>query len=116
MQTKVVEALFASYFEKQGDITDSAVILAAAEAAGLDAAEAREWVGSDNGGKEVDEEVSEAKGMGISGVPFFTINGRFNVEGAQDSSAFVRLFERLAKMEGGGDAGGRSAVEVGAKC
>lgn len=115
MQTKVVEALFASYFEKQGDVTDHSVIIAAAKAAGLEEKEAEEWVESDKGGKEVDGEVREAQEMGVGGVPHFTINGRFEVEGAQDSGAFVRLFERLEKMEGG-ESGGGKGVEVGAKC
>jgi len=103
VQTKVVEALFAAYFENEKDITDHAVLLSAAESAGLDKAEAEKWLSGDEGGKEVDKEVREAQEQGISGVPHFTINGRFEVEGAQDSSAFIKLFERLGKL---GDDGG----------
>ena len=114
MQTKTVEALFAAYFENEEDITDHGVLLAAAKTAGLDEAEAKRWiVDSDEGGKLVDAEVREAQERNISGVPHFTLNGRFEVEGAQDSVAFVRLFERLAKMEGDE---GTAKVEVGSKC
>jgi predicted DsbA family dithiol-disulfide isomerase len=96
---KVVEALFAGYFENEKDITSHDMLLEAAVTAGLDEKEAKEWIGSEKGGKEVDAEVREAQQNMVSGVPFFTINGRFEVEGAQDSSAFLRLFERLAKQE-----------------
>jgi len=115
-QTAVMEALFASYFEKQGDITSHAALLAAATKAGLEEGEVKEWLESDKGGKEVDKEVREAQGMGVSGVPHFTINGRFEVEGAQDSSAFVRLFERLAKIEESDEVKSNAGVEVGSKC
>lgn len=114
MQTRTVEALFTAYFENEEDITDHGVLLKAAKTAGLDEAEARKWiVESDEGGKLVDAEVREAQERNISGVPHFTLNERFEVEGAQDSVAFVRLFERLAKMEGGD---GTAKVEVGSKC
>jgi predicted DsbA family dithiol-disulfide isomerase len=112
MQTKVVEALFTSYFENEGDITSKDVLLSAAKKAGLDEAEAKQWLESDDGGKQVDEEVREAQERMISGVPHFTLNERFEVQGAQDSSAFVRLFERLKKIEG--DEEGK--IEVGSKC
>jgi predicted DsbA family dithiol-disulfide isomerase len=99
-QTKVVEALFRAYFEEERDITEKGILIEAAETAGIEKAEAEKWLKSDDGGKEVDAEVGEAQREGISGVPHFTINGRFEVEGAQDSSAFVQLFERIVKMEG----------------
>ncbi|RDI84610.1 hypothetical protein Vi05172_g5341 [Venturia inaequalis] len=100
IQTKVVEALFAAYFENEKDITQRDVLVEAAVEAGLDRGKAEEWLEGDDGGKEVDAEVGEAQRRGISGVPHFTVNGRFEVEGAQDSAAFVQLFERILKMEG----------------
>jgi predicted DsbA family dithiol-disulfide isomerase len=113
-QTKIVEALFAAYFENEQDITDHDVLLAAAKKAGLDEAEARKWiVESDEGGKLVDAEVKEAQERNISGVPHFTLNERFEVEGAQDSTAFVRLLERLKKIEGDE---GTAIIDAGSKC
>ncbi|TID24302.1 thioredoxin-like protein [Venturia nashicola] len=100
VQTKVVETLFAAYFENEKDITQKDVLLEAAVKAGLDKGEAEKWLEGDDGGKEVDAEVGEAQERGISGVPHFTINGRFEIEGAQDSTAFVQLFERILKMDG----------------
>ena len=72
MQTKVVEQLFNSYFEENEDITDREVLIARAVKAGLDEAEARGWMDSGKGGKEVDKEVVEAQEKFISGVPNFT--------------------------------------------
>ncbi|KAI4122730.1 MAG: hypothetical protein LQ338_005644 [Usnochroma carphineum] len=99
MQTKVVEELFRSYFEEEGDITSHDVLAAAAVRAGLDESEVKDWLGSDKGGKEVDKEVMEAQMKAISGVPHVTIQGKYDIGGAQDPEAFVQIFERIKAME-----------------
>jgi len=100
MQTKVIEQLFAAYFENEKDITSHDVLIDAAANAGLDRAEAKEWLDTGRGGLEVDKEVQDAYAQNIHGVPNFTINDRFEVGGAQEPAAFVQLFERLKRQEG----------------
>lgn len=95
MQTRVVEELFAAYFENERDITSHEVLREAALRAGLEKSEIEDWLNSDKGGKEVDKEVEEAKQGRISGVPNFTINGQYEVGGAQDSAVFLKLFEQI---------------------
>lgn len=99
MQTRVVEELFAMYFEQEGDVTDHSILRAAAVRAGLEEKEVNEWLESDKGGKEVDKEVEEAQMNQISGVPNFTIQGKYEVGGAQDPAVFLRLFEKIKAME-----------------
>ncbi|KAK8152225.1 thioredoxin-like protein [Phyllosticta citrichinensis] len=91
-QTRVVEELFAAYFENEKDITSHAVLQEAAVKAGLDEVEVKDWLSSDKGGKEVDHEVRQAQLRGISGVPNFTINQKYVVGGAQEVDAFLELF------------------------
>lgn len=111
LQTRVVEELFASYFENEEDITSKEVLLGCAKKAGLDEGEAREWLASDKGGREVDEEVKEAQMGGVSGVPNFTIQGKYEVGGAQDPGVFLRLFEKIKAGEEASNGFG-----VGNKC
>ncbi|KAL8959017.1 MAG: hypothetical protein Q9183_005717 [Haloplaca sp. 2 TL-2023] len=99
MQTKVVEELFRAYFEEEKDITSHEVLQAAAVKAGLPETETKEWLGSDKGGKEVDKEVKEAQMMAVSGVPHFTLQGKYEIGGAQDPEAFVQIFEKIKAME-----------------
>jgi predicted DsbA family dithiol-disulfide isomerase len=99
VQTRVVEELFKAYFENEQDITSHDVLREAGAKAGLGESEVREWLNSDKGGKEVDEEVMHAQMANISGVPNFTIQGKYEVGGAQDPAAFVQLFERLKAIE-----------------
>jgi predicted DsbA family dithiol-disulfide isomerase len=100
IQTRVIEELFAAYFENEKDITSQDVLIEAAVKAGLDKSEAQTWLDNGSGGPEVDKEVQYAVAEGISGVPNFKINDRFEVSGAQEPAAFVQLFERLKKQEG----------------
>lgn len=100
VQTRVIEELFRAYFENEEDITSHDVLQQAGVKAGLEAEEVRAWLGSDNGGREVDREVKEAQMQGVSGVPNFTLQGKYEIGGAQDPEAFVKVFERIKQLEG----------------
>lgn len=110
MQTRVVEELFKAYFENEQDITAHEVLKAAGVKAGLDQKEVEEWLGSDRGGKEVDEEVEDAQSRFISGVPNFTVEGRYQLEGAQDPEAFIQVFEAVVASKGSRNAKGSKSV------
>lgn len=99
-QTKTIEALFESYFEKEEDITSHQVLQAAGVKAGLEAGEVKQCLETDQEGAKVDAEVKEARSSIISGVPNFTINEQFEVRGAQDAEGFKRIFEKIKEMEG----------------
>jgi predicted DsbA family dithiol-disulfide isomerase len=99
VQTRVVEELFSAYFENEGDITSHEVLTEAAVKAGLEEKEVKEWLASDKGGKAVDEEVEQAQLNQISGVPNFTIQGKYEVGGAQDPGVFLSLFQRIKASE-----------------
>ena len=96
VQVAVVEQLFEAYFEKEEDITDFGVLAKRGVAGGLEEEEVLRWLRSDGGGEEVDAQVYEAKRRGISGVPYFTVNGTKTLSGAQGEGAFLEIFEELA--------------------
>ena len=100
VQNKVVDEVEKSYFENEGDITSHAMLIAAASKAGLDEAEVKQWMSSDAGGKEVDKEVKAAQARGVSGVPNFILQDRYEIGGAQDPDGFVTIFERIKQAEG----------------
>ncbi|KAL2268322.1 hypothetical protein VTJ83DRAFT_3168 [Remersonia thermophila] len=104
-ENRVISVLFKSHFEEDADITSHDVLAAIGEKAGLDKAEVTEWLSQGRGGQEVDREVEEAYRNGISGVPNFTINGRYEVQGAQDVEGFLDVFSRVKKSEPGVSSG-----------
>lgn len=101
VQTKVVLELFRAYFEEERNITDKAVLLKAAVGGGVPQSEAQAWLdNSDEGGAEVEREAKEASQVKfVSGVPHYTINGRFVVEGAEEPDVFVEMFERVKEED-----------------
>ncbi|EGP86948.1 unnamed protein product [Zymoseptoria tritici ST99CH_1A5] len=104
MQTRVVEQLFNSYFEENEDITTQEVLIQRGVKAGLEEKEVREWMESGKGGPEVDKEVQDARRKFISGVPNFTINGKYELQGAEEPAAFLQVFKEI-KGDGGSNEG-----------
>lgn len=50
--------------------------------------------------EEVLSEASKwARSHGITGVPFFVVNGRTRVPGAQDAEVFEELFKDIAEAD-----------------
>jgi len=99
VQTRVVEELFSAYFEQEGDITSHEILRDAGVKAGLEEREVVDWLKSDLGGEAVDQEVEEARRNQVTGVPNFTIQGRYEIGGAQDAGVFLRLFEKIKASE-----------------
>ncbi|UKZ83964.1 hypothetical protein TrVFT333_011780 [Trichoderma virens FT-333] len=99
-ELKVVDGLFAAYFENEKDITDYDVLKEVATGAGITEAEFKKAiVDSDEGGEEVDMSAGTARFSGISGVPDYTIQGKFKLSGAQDAMEFVNVFERVKAQD-----------------
>ncbi len=97
-ETETVEALFQAYFFRGEDIGSLDVLLAAAESAGMDPAEARAFLESDALKLELQEEDRQARGLGIDGVPCFIFNGRHALAGAQAPKVLVQMLD-LAQQE-----------------
>ncbi|KAK4250042.1 DSBA-like thioredoxin domain-containing protein [Corynascus novoguineensis] len=96
-EDRVISTLFKSHFEEDSDITSQNVLVAVGEKAGLDKAEVQDWLSQGKGGEEVDREVEDAYRKGIHGVPNFTINGRYELQGAQDPQKFLEVFAQAKK-------------------
>ncbi len=92
-----VESLFKSYFENQGNIFETGPLLKIAEDVGLDRSATETFLKDAIGAKEIDREVEKAQASGVHGVPDFTINGKFKLNGAQESDVFLNVFKKLAE-------------------
>ena len=81
------------------DITSHAFLKASGLKAGLLEEELDDWLQKDKGGSIVDKEVARAMDNIVTGVPNFTIQGKFEVRGAQDALGFKQIFEKIKSME-----------------
>jgi len=88
-QSDIVERLFNLYFVEGQDIGDRNVLIDVARQAGLDVDLITRLFVECVDIVPVQEEISTAARMGISGVPFFIFGGKYAVSGAQPVDALV---------------------------
>lgn len=93
-QSALKEALLAAYFTRAENPSDHAVLRAAAVAAGLPAERVEAVLSSDEYADAVEADVERAHELGAQGVPFFVIDGRVAVPGAQPVETFLKAFEQ----------------------
>lgn len=99
VQRAVAEGLFEAYFSSGRDVSDPAVLAELGTAAGMDADRVRAHLATGEGAEEVRGEIEEAQRLGINAVPTFVFDGRYAVQGAQNSSAFLQVLEAVAEEE-----------------
>jgi predicted DsbA family dithiol-disulfide isomerase len=92
VQDAVVEALFTAYFTDGENLSDRATLLTIAVGAGLGQAEVDELLAGESGLDAVRAGEEEARRLGVSGVPFFVINGKVALPGAQPPELFRQAF------------------------
>lgn len=99
MQDAVVEALFRAYFAEGRNISKRQMLLDVVAEAGLD----RERAEGVLGGEEGMEALIAADELGqrfrVDGVPFFIINGKITLSGAQPPEAFIETFRQASAMK-----------------
>lgn len=88
-QGEVVEALFRAYFLDGEDIGDRKVLVGLAERCGLDATLVHRLLASGTDENAVRDEIASAVRLGVTGVPFFILAGRYAVAGAQDATTLA---------------------------
>jgi predicted DsbA family dithiol-disulfide isomerase len=104
VQNEVAEALFLAYFTEGRDLSDRATIAEIAAAAGLDRAEVEEMLEGEKGLDIVQAGEEQARRLGVSGVPFFVVNGRVALSGAQPPELFLQAFEQAGEAVVSGEA------------
>ena len=93
-QDQVIERLYRAYFTEQRSIFDEDSLVELGSEAGLDAAEARTALRSRAYSEHVNEDIELARTIGISGVPFFLIDGKYGISGAQPSEVFGQALDK----------------------
>jgi predicted DsbA family dithiol-disulfide isomerase len=105
IQDQVVEQLFSRYFVNGDDIGAHGTLVKIARQAGMDSAWVAEALLGDTDLDLVQREDRFAREIGVNGVPFFILEGRYAISGAQTPAIFLQTFERIAIEAVSGDAG-----------
>ena len=93
VQDQVKEALDAATFGAGLRVSDHDELVQVVSAAGLDADEARAVLASDRYADDVRADQAQARAYGISAVPFFVVDGRYGVSGAQPAELIAQVLE-----------------------
>lgn len=94
VQDAVKERLLLAYFSQGRAVSDHDVLAELAAEAGLDADEVRAVLADQRYAGQVRADENDARSLGITGVPFFVVDRRYGVSGAQPSDALLQVLER----------------------
>ena len=100
-QADVKEALLRAYFTEGRHLGREEVLAAVAEETGLDREEALRALRSGEQAAAVDADVRQAYALGINAVPFYVLDRRFGLSGAQPPEVFVEALERTLEARTG---------------
>jgi predicted DsbA family dithiol-disulfide isomerase len=94
VQDALKERLFVAYFTEGAPLGDHETLCRLAAEAGLDAQRCTEILAGDRYSDEVRADEREAHELGVTGVPFFVVDGRFGIPGAQDADTILEVLRR----------------------
>ena len=93
-QPELMERLHSAYFTEQESIFDHDALVKLAIGTGLDGDEVSAVLEGDGYNAEVDADEAKARTLGVTGVPFYAIDRRFGVSGAQPAETLTQVLEK----------------------
>lgn len=96
---EITENLLRGYFTEGREIGRKEVLADIAEETGLDRQSALDVLESNRYGADVKGDIGEAAALGVQGVPFFVLNRKYAISGAQPDELFRSALEKAASEE-----------------
>ncbi|HUZ27570.1 MAG TPA: DsbA family oxidoreductase [Streptosporangiaceae bacterium] len=106
IQGQVLQRLYEAYFAEGRPVFEPAELAALGEAAGLDGEQARQVLAEDAYAEAVRADEEQARALGITGVPFAVLDGKYGVSGAQPAQTFTQALDRAWTERGAATARG----------
>lgn len=91
----LTERLMKAYFTDGLNIADTDTLIAIAKEVGLNEEEAKKVLESKEYADQVVNEINEGRQIGVQGVPFFVLNRKYGISGAQPVEYFTQALEKL---------------------
>jgi len=119
LQAELKESLLAAYFTRGESMGDHDVLRKAAADVGLDPARVDEVLAGDEYADAVRADVDQARAFGATGVPFYVVDRKYGISGAQATEVFTNVLERAwdeshprLDLVGGADACGPDGCTI----
>jgi predicted DsbA family dithiol-disulfide isomerase len=97
LTNEVEERFFKAYFTEGALMSDHTTLIRLATEAGLEENEVKKVLASNKYANEVQKDAETAKSLGAGGVPFFVINQKYAVNGAQAPDVFTETLTKAYK-------------------
>jgi predicted DsbA family dithiol-disulfide isomerase len=94
LQGELKEALLHAYFAEARNVGDPAVLREIAVGVGLDPARVDEVLASREFEDAVEADIREGAALGATGVPFYVVDRKYGISGAQPTELFGQVLER----------------------
>ena len=91
---ELVDRYFKAYFEEGADIGNKEKLIELAEEIGLNIVELNKQLEDGSLKSEVQKDKALARELDINSVPFFVINDKYSVSGAQDPKEFLEVLRK----------------------
>ncbi|WP_243292498.1 DsbA family oxidoreductase [Bacillus sp. FJAT-47783] len=99
-ETDITENLLYAHFTESKHIGDLETLMNIAHAVGLDPKEVKNVLyNADEYANEVRADENMARKIGVRGVPFFVINDKYAISGAQPTETFLKALEKAWEEE-----------------
>lgn len=95
----MTERLLKAYFVENQRIGNEAVLVALAKEVGLEEEAVTAALQQESFATETLADMEEAQKVGVRGVPFFVINEKYAISGAQPSDVFKKAIQQVAEEE-----------------
>ena len=82
------ERLLLAYFSEGKNVDDAATLISIGKEVGLEEQNIKAMLESDQYEQAVDQDVYESRQIGVKGVPFFVLDRKFGISGAQADEVF----------------------------
>ncbi len=94
LREQLAERLFAAYLGEGASLGDTETLVALATDVGLDAIAVRAMLTETEFSDAVRADEAEAQAIGVSGVPFFVLDRRYGVSGAQSPAVLLSALQQ----------------------
>jgi predicted DsbA family dithiol-disulfide isomerase len=94
LQYALSEELLAAYFVQAENVADHDLLRRTAEKVGLDSTRVEAVLAGSEYADAVEADIREATALGANGVPFFVIDRKYGISGAQPAETFVQVLEK----------------------
>lgn len=91
----LLEALYSAYFEKSKPVFSHEDLLSITDGIGIDRIAAKALLASDEYKDRIQEDQALAASHGANGVPFYVIDMKFGISGAQPQENFDQVFSQI---------------------